>query len=87
MRYPTLVYITIIAIRAIIAANSLHVYIIMLTLDTTDIQKKSIGVCIRCIWSHKYVCFFTLFMYNMYLLCDHTPYPNNHTSAGQLHAD
>ena len=56
MRYPSLVLLTIILIYgAIIVANSLHVYIIMLTSGTTDIQNNPIGVCARssrCIWSH-----------------------------------
>ena len=49
-----------------------------------NIFKNPIGVCPRsswCIWSHKYLCLFTLFVYNTYFLCDHTPYRNNYTSV------
>ena len=54
----------------------------MLTSGFSDIRKNPIGVCTRssqCIWSHKYLSFFTLFVDNMYILCDHTLYCNNYT--------
>ena len=57
----------------------------MLTSGTADTRKNAISVsCALCIWCHKYVYIFMLFVYNMYRLCDHTPYCNYYTSDCQL---
>ena len=54
--------------------------------DTSETQTIPFDVCTRCrpTWSHKYLCSFTLSVYNMYFLCDHTTYCNNYTPAYQL---
>ena len=53
-----LVFLTIMVIGANIAANSLYLYIIMLTSGTTETQNKNpIIVCTRYIWaSSRYSC-------------------------------
>ena len=85
-RCPIRVLLITIVIGVNIVANILYVYIIILTSSTTETQTIPFDVCTRCrpTWSHKYLCSFTLFVYNMYLLCDHTTYCNNYTSAYQL---
>ena len=66
--------------------NILYGYIIFLTPNTSETQTIPFDVCTRCrpTWSHKYLCSFTLSVYNMYLLCDLTTYCNNYTPAYQL---
>ena len=75
-----------IVIGAIIVANILYVYIIIFTSNTSETKTIPFDVCTRCrpTWSHKYLCSFTLSVYNMYLLCDHTTYCNNYTQTYQL---
>ena len=85
-RCPIRVFLITIVIGAIIVANILYVYIIILISNTTETQTIPFDVSTRCrpTWSHKCLCFFTLFVYIMCLLCDHTTYCNNCTRAYQL---
>ena len=55
-RGPISVFLITIVIGAIIVANILCVYIIILTSNTTETQTILFDVCRRCSWSHKYLC-------------------------------
>ena len=83
-RCPIRVFLITIVLGAIIVANILYVYIIILTTSETKTIPFDVCTRFRPTWSYKYLCSFTLSVYNMYLLCDHTTYCNNYTPAYQL---